>query len=298
MKKLISLAAIVAAGALALSGCAAGSPNDPSKPATGETAALSYDVNTDFDLADSPTWTRAKEKGQLTVGVKFDYPGVGNKKPGQQTPEGFDIEMTRMIAAHLGFAPEEITFMEITAPNRELFLQQGKVDMVAAIYTINDERKKVVDFAGPYLEAGQDLLVANDSDITGVADLKDKKVCSVDGATPAQRMQADHPEIELVTYDALSKCMIDLESGNVDAVTHDDVMLRGFAAEYGDQFRVVGERFSTELLGLGVPKGDDAFRNAVNDAIQAATEDGTWKKMFEATLGDTTIVNIPEIDRY
>lgn len=296
MKKLMTLAAAVAVGALALTGCAqSGSPGEAPKESA---SALSYEVNTDFELADSPTWAAAKEKGAFTVGVKFDYPGVGNKKPGQDTPEGFDIEMTRMVAAHLGFAPEDITFMEITAPNRELFLQQGKVDMVASIYTINDERKKVVDFAGPYLEAGQDLLVAKDSDISSVADLKGKKVCSVDGATPAQRMQADHPEIELVTYDALSKCMIDLESGNVDAATHDDVMLRGFAAEYGDQFRVVGERFSTELLGLGVPKGDQAFRDAVNDAIEAATESGLWTEMFEATLGDASLVTVPAIDRY
>lgn len=296
MNKFVSLAAAIAAGALVLTGCAqSGAPGSAPESSA---AAPSYTVNTDFTLSDSPTWAAAKKKGELTVGVKFDYPGVGNKKPGQDTPEGFDIEFTRMVAAHLGFEPEQITFMEITAPNRELFLQQGKVDMVAAIYTINDERKKVVDFAGPYLEAGQDLLVPKDSDITGIADLAGKKVCSVDGATPAQRMQAEHPEVELVTYDALSKCMIDLESGNVDAATHDDVMLRGFAAEYGDQFRVVGERFSTEELGLGVPKGDDAFRSAVNDAIEAATASGLWTEMFEFTLGDSSIVTVPAVDRY
>ncbi|RAG61856.1 ABC transporter substrate-binding protein, partial [Burkholderia multivorans] len=104
-------------------------------------------------------------------------------------PEGFDIEIAKMVGAQLGFAPDQLDFVETVSANREPFLQQGNVDMVVATYTINDERKKVVDFAGPYYVAGQDLLVKADSDIAGPEDLAGKKVCSVDGSTPAQNIQ-------------------------------------------------------------------------------------------------------------
>ena len=296
MKKLTTVIASAAVGLLALSAC--GQSGSPDAGGQGGGEAPSYQVAQDADFADSPTWKKAKDSGKIKVGVKFDQPGLGNITAGAADPEGFDIEIAKMTAGALGFAPEDIEWVETVSANREPFLQQGNVDMVVATYTINDERKKVIDFAGPYYVAGQDLLVAADSDITGPDALGGKKVCSVDGSTPAQRIQSDYPDAELVTYDTYSKCVTDLQSGSVDAVTTDDAILRGYAAQYEGEFKVVGAPFSEEPYGIGLPKGDDVLRGAVNDALDAARDNGDWTKAFEYTLGDSSGVEQPTVDRY
>lgn len=298
MKKLHTIAAAAAISVLALAGCGQSGAPEPESGTGGGGEAPTYTVAEGVDLADSPTWKKAEEAGKLKVGVKFDQPGLGNKTAGADTPEGFDIEIGKMVAASLGFAPDQIEWVETVSANREPFLQNGQVDLVVATYTINDERKEVVDFAGPYYVAGQDLLVATDSDIKGPDDLAGKKVCSVDGSTPAQRIKDEYPDADLVTYDAYSKCVTDLQSGNVDAVTTDDAILRGYAAQNEGEFKVVGAPFSEEPYGVGLPKDDQALRDAVNDSIEENEENGNWTKAFDFTLGSSEGVEIPKVDRY
>ncbi len=299
MKKLSISIASAAVGLLVLGGCGqGGTPEEPAEGGGESQAAPEYPVNENADVADSKTWQAAKDAGELKVGVKFDQPGLGNVSTGSDQPEGFDIEIAKMVGAELGFAPDEIKFTETVSANREPFLQQGNVDMVVATYTINDERKKVVDFAGPYYVAGQDLLVAADSDIAGPEDLAGKKVCSVDGSTPAQNIEEKYKDAELVTYDTYSKCVTDLQSGSVDAVTTDDAILRGYAAQFEGEFKVVGKPFTEEPYGVGLPKDDKALRDAVNDALQKGMDDGKWTEAFEYTLGPADDVKMPEIDRY
>lgn len=299
MKKISVSIASVAVGLLALSGCGqGGTPEAPDEGDGAQAEAPEYAVNDSADVAGSKTLKAAEDAGTLTVGVKKDQPGLGNVKAGSEEPEGFDIEIAKMVAGQLGFSPDQIKYTETVSANREPFLQQGNVDMVVATYTINDERKKVVDFAGPYYVAGQDLLVAADSDIAGPDDLDGKKVCSVDGSTPAQNIEKKYKKAELVTYDAYSKCVTDLQSGSVDAVTTDDAILRGYAKQYEGEFNVVGEPFTEEPYGVGLPKGDDAMRDSVNDALEEGMDNGDWKKAFEYTLGSTDDVDMPEVDRY
>ncbi|AJT41560.1 glutamate ABC transporter substrate-binding protein [Psychromicrobium lacuslunae] len=295
-KKAGVFGATALAAALALTACGqSGSPNGGNASAG---PSPEYKVASDVKLDSSPTWTKANKAGKLVIGVKFDQPGLGNKKAGADKPEGFDIEIAKSVAAGLGFKPEQIEFKETVSKNREPFLQNGTVDLVVATYTINDARKKVVDFAGPYYIAGQDLLVKKDSTITGPDDLKGKKVCSVDGSTPAQRITEKYPDAQLVTYDTYSKCVDNLNSGSVDAVTTDDAILRGYAAQSSGALKVVGKPFSQEPYGIGLAKGDTALRTAINDSLEKLESDGTWKKAFEYTLGSSEGITIPKPDRY
>lgn len=296
MKRMTTLVAGTAVAVLGLSACGQGGSPDDSGEGSG--AAPSYPVASDFKLDDSKTWTKAKKDGKLKIGVKKDQPGLGDQKAGEKEPEGFDIELAKNMAARLGFKPDQIKWVETVSENREPFLQQGNVDMVIATYTINDERKKVVDFAGPYYVAGQDLMVEKDSDITGPDKLAGKKVCSVDGSTPAQNIKKKYKKAQLVTYDAYSKCVTNLENGDVDAVTTDDAILRGYAAQSDGKFKVIGKPFTEEPYGIGIPKGDKALRDELNDDIEKAEKDGTWKKAFEATLGSTKGVDMPKVERY
>src|SRR5262249_45473634 len=157
------------------------------------------------------------------------------------------------VAGELGVPEDKIEFVTTVSQNREPFIQQGKVDLVVASYTINDERKKKVSFAGPYYVAGQDLLVrADDSSITGPDSLSGKKVCSASGSTSAKRLKETYvPKgAKLQEFDAYSKCVAALLGGSVDAVSTDDIVLAGYAAQNAGKLKVVGKPFSTERYGI------------------------------------------------
>ncbi|HVF15239.1 MAG TPA: glutamate ABC transporter substrate-binding protein, partial [Acidimicrobiales bacterium] len=187
------------------------------------------------------------------------------------------------------------------SPNRELFIENGTVDIVAATYTINDARKQRVDFAGPYYVAHQDIMVkAEDTSIKSVADLAGKRVCSVRNSTPAGRIRTMVPDADLQEFDTYTLCKEELLNGRTDAVTTDDAILLGFASENPTALKVVGNQFSTEPYGIGLKRGDDAFRNFINDLLEQSYSNGQWKNAFDETLGKSgnEAPTPPPVDRY
>ncbi|MFD6811960.1 transporter substrate-binding domain-containing protein, partial [Streptomyces anthocyanicus] len=116
---------------------------------------------------------------RITIGIKFDQPGIGLKTP-DGTYTGFDVDVATYVAKQLGHEPNEIVWKEAKSADRETMLQRGDVDFIAASYSINDERAEKVDFAGPYLLAHQDVLIrADDDSVKQPSDLTDKRLCSV-----------------------------------------------------------------------------------------------------------------------
>ncbi|OLB73390.1 MAG: glutamate-binding protein [Actinobacteria bacterium 13_2_20CM_2_71_6] len=229
---------------------------------------------------------KAQKDKKLVIGVKADQPGLGLQTGSRY--EGFDIEIAKIIAKDLGVDESGIEWKTTVSANREPFIQQGTVDLVIATYTINDERKKKVSFAGPYFIAGQDLLVkADNTTITGPDTLDGKKVCSATGSTPGKRIQTDHPKAQLQLFDSYSKCVEALAQGSVDAVTTDDIILAGYAAQsqFAGKFKVVGKPFSTEPYGIGLKKDDKSSCTKINDILKAAAADGRYKAAWDATLG-------------
>ena len=291
--------AVVTLAVLLASACG----KEGSPPVKGPAAEKipNYLVAQGFQLPDSKTWKRAKKRGYFTVGAKEDQPYLGEKDPATGTYSGFDIEIAKMMSASLGFAPKTVRFRTIASANRETALQNGQIDYYVGTYTINDMRKKLVGFAGPYYMAGQSLLVRTDeNDIHGPQDLAGKRVCSAAGSTPYQRIKDDYPKAQLVAYDTYSVCVDNLLTYQVDAVTTDDAILIGYAAKVPDQLKVVGKPFSEEPYGIGVPHGDNALRFALDDALEAREKNGDWKKAYEATLGLSGVPapTPPAIDRY
>jgi glutamate transport system substrate-binding protein len=290
-------AGILAATGVVLAGCSS-EAGSQAEDATGSGAEVAEDV----EFEPGTTMAELNEAGSMTVGTKYDQPGFGLLNPDGE-PEGFDVEIAKIVAGELGIAPEDITWTETVSANREPFIQNGQVDMVVATYTINDTRKQVVDFAGPYYEAGQDIMVAagNPEGIQGPEDLAGKTVCSVEGSTPAQNIRDNYPEANLVTYDVYSKCADDLANGNVQAVTTDNVILTGLVAGNPEGFELVGNPFTEEPYGVGIPKGDDEFRAFINDVLEEAYEDGRWADAWDRTAGAITGEEAPEppsVDRY
>ncbi|MET8278444.1 glutamate ABC transporter substrate-binding protein [Micromonospora sp. NPDC005174] len=238
---------------------------------------------------------KAEKQKKLVIGVKADQPGLGLQTGSQY--EGFDIEIGKIVAKGLGVDANNIEWKTTVSSNREPFIQQGTVDLVVATYTINDERKQKVNFAGPYFIAGQDLLVKADSTVAGPEGLDGKKVCSVSASTPAKRIQSDYPKAKLQLFDSYSKCLPLLENGQVDAITTDDIILAGYAAQsqYAGKFKVVGKTFSSEPYGIGLKKDDKDGCEKVNEILKTAASDGTYKAAWDATLGKSGKA-APELD--
>jgi glutamate transport system substrate-binding protein len=289
-------AAAVAAAGIVLTGCSSEAGDAV------EEAADAPEVAEEVDFEAGTTMAELAEAGSMTVGTKFDQPGFGLRNP-SGVPEGFDVEIAKIIAAELGIAPEDITWTETVSANREQFIENGDVDMVVATYTINDDRKQRIDFAGPYYEAGQDIMVAegNPLGIQGPEDLAGKNVCSVEGSTPAEEIRTNYPEAQLTLFDVYSKCADALANGQVDAVTTDNVILTGIVAGSPDQFDLVGNPFTQEPYGIGIPKGDDEFRAFINDTLEEAYESGAWAEAWNETAGAISGTDAPEppaVDRY
>ncbi|MCV7434323.1 glutamate ABC transporter substrate-binding protein [Mycolicibacterium bacteremicum] len=230
------------------------------------------------------------DENKVVIGTKFDQPGLGLKNP-DGSMSGFDVDVATYVAEQLGYTPDQIEWKEAPSGQRETLIQNGQVDFIAATYSITDARKEKVSFAGPYLVTGQSLLVrADNSDIVGAESLENnKKLCSVTGSTPAQRIKDKYPGVQLQQYDTYSACVEALKSGAIDAVTTDEVILAGYAAQDPGTFKLVGEPFSEENYGIGLKKDDSELQTKINDAITKMETEGAWAAAFEKNLGPAGI---------
>ena len=289
MKRMrLPLIALAAAGALALSACATGG-DTPGAEETTPAPEVTFEAGT--------TMAALNEAGKITIGTKFDQPLFGLVGP-DGTPEGFDVEIGKLIASELGISEENITWKESVSANREPFIQNGEVDLVIATYTINDKRKQVVSFAGPYYMAGQSILVlADNEDIKSEDDLVGQPVCSVTGSTPAAKLA--ELGAQPVLTDTYSNCLEPLRSGAVVAVSTDNVILAGLAAQNEGEFKVVGTPFTEEPYGIGLKLEDTEFRMWINDVLEKIAEDGRYEEAWNKTAGTVLeYVAPPAVDRY
>jgi glutamate transport system substrate-binding protein len=244
----------------------------------------------------------ATGEGNITIGIKYDQPGLGQKDG--ETFKGFDVDVARYVAKELGYEENEIVFKETPSAQRETAIQGGQVALIFATYSITDARKEKVSFAGPYFIAGQDLLVrADDTSITGPDALTGKKLCSVKGSTSAQKVKDKYPGVQLQEFGTYSECVAALVSKGVDALTTDNTILAGYAAQdqYKGKLKVVGQTFSEERYGVGIKKGDTATCEKINTAIQKMVDDGAWQKAVDDNLGPAgfkvdTATNPPKAD--
>ncbi|MEV5387933.1 glutamate ABC transporter substrate-binding protein [Streptomyces sp. NPDC052721] len=231
---------------------------------------------------------------KITIGIKFDQPGIGQKTP--QGYAGFDVDVATYVAKKLGYNADQIEWRESKSADRETMLKRGDVDFIAASYSITPERQKLVDFAGPYLLAHQDVLVrADDSSIKSPADLNNKKLCSVTGSTSAQNVKEKlAPKAQLQQYPTYSACLTGLQNKVIDALTTDDSILAGYAAQsqFKGKFKLGGLKMTNENYGIGVKKGSD-LKDKINKALEAMVSDGSWDAAVKKNFGPAGYKNEP-----
>ncbi len=288
--RILSFAAVTAVLSLALTACGGSTDlGGGGQPPVDKTAKF----------APGSTMDRLQKAGTIKIGTKFDQPLFGMKGLDGK-PQGFDVEVAKLVAAKLGIQQDRIQWTETPSQTREESIEQGKVDMISATYTINDKRKQRVSFAGPYYQAGQDLLVKSDNNtITGPESLKPTgaKVCSVQGATPAEEIKKYVDPANLTLFDVYSKCGDALRTGQVDAVTTDNVILLGLAEKSGGAFKLVSKPFTAEPYGIGIKKGDTQFCEFIQSTLKEAAANGSYAKAWQSTAGkvDKNVPQLPEL---
>jgi glutamate transport system substrate-binding protein len=279
--RLIRTKAAFAGVGLALSMAACGEAGESGGGSDVEAAE-----NCDGKFDEGTKMAELAEAGEVTVGVKFDQPGLGFKDAASDIPTGFDVEMAKLLVADLCIDPESdsVTWEETISDNREPYLQEGRVDMVLATYSITPERRAIVGQTGPYLVTGQQILVKEDSDIQGKEDLQGEEVCSAEGSTSIENVEKEG----MVPASApdYSQCVEDVLNGSVKAMSTDGSILLGYAAENPGELKVVGPEFSEERIGVGYPKEETEMCEWINGVIQDSYDDGSWADAFESTLGE------------
>ena len=215
--------------------------------------------------------------GRLVVGVSADTLKLGSANPFKNSQiEGFDIDVANAIAEALGV---KVQLRVINAAQRIPLLESGEIDIVARNFTINCARWEEIAFSGVYYNATQKVLVRKDAEgewekYAGPKDLAGLRVCAPAGSTSIANITRIEPDAIAVAAANHTGCLTKFQNSEVEAITGDDTVLAGLAAQ--DPYAVVPEqeKLTDEPYGIGLPKDDKALRDKVNDILETALEDG------------------------
>ena len=224
-----------------------------------------------------------QDRGRLIVGVDQNTFMFGYRDPFTGELEGFDIDLAREIARRIFGDPDRIDLRVVEADQRESALESGQVDLVVRTFSITCERKQNIDFSTTYFYANQKILAHKGSDIRSAADLSGKRVCAVSGTTSLKRVFDLDPRPTLVGVTSWTDCLLMMQQGQIDAISTDDVVLKGLARQDPD-VDVVGESLGIEPYGVGINQDNDDLVRFVNGALTEIRDDGTWERLYDRWL--------------
>jgi ABC-type amino acid transport substrate-binding protein len=280
------LAALLALAAITVVACG----DDEESETTGGGGTQTTETQGGGEAEQFPADTtlgKIQQKGEITIGVKFDVPPFGFKNPQTDEVEGFDVDLGKAVAEKLGVEPN---FIEAISDNRIPFLQDGTADLILSTMTINEERVAEINFSDPYFIAhGRILVKSSNEDIKGVEDLAGKNVCTALGSTYEATLKSQAPDAKLKLVDSYSECLELLQNDTVDAISTDDVILTGMIIQTGgDELKLVGDELTQEPYGAGIKKDDQQLTDFVNEVFQAYKDDGRWQETYQKWVGQYT----------
>lgn len=289
----------------ALAGCAT---EPPARTSPVETSAITLPYPEGAELAGSPTaiprtpdcadptaslrpdgitagpsLDAIRARGRLIVGLDAGSNLMSYRDPATGLITGFDVDIAREIARDLLGDPDLIDFRILSSAEREEALQNSMVDIVAKTMSITCARRERVDFSTTYFRAQQRVLVVKNSGIRSVADLAGRRVCIVEGTTSLDRIRQVQPSASILMVPSWADCLVVLQQRQVDAVSTDDTILAGFAAQ-DPYLELVGESMGTEPYGIGITLGNDDLVRFVNGTLERIRADGTWTELYERYL--------------
>jgi len=285
MRGSLKTAAVALAALFVVAACGGGGTGSPAASTPAATGATS----TRPKLELSSYAYGIQTKGKLRVGTREDNVPFGLKNISTSKFEGFDVDIAREIAKAI-FGTESdidkfIEYVPVVSATRIPTLNENKVDFVIATFTINEDRKKQIDFSDVYFNTGQKIMVKKDNTtIKDVKDLNGKRVCSGKGSTSERNITAAAPQAVLELQDTYPPCLILLQQGRVDAVSTDETILFGLVKQ-DPNMKIVGSYFSAEPYGIGVKKNVNSDRNGfvdlINRTLVATIQDGRWATAYK-----------------
>jgi len=276
-----------------LTGC--GSSSSAPSLGGGSSSGDAYDtVITGAPVADAATvsgnaWAaKIKKQGYLRVGGTDAGPLFSIKDPATGKLTGFDAGLSQMLAHYIlgGSDVQKLTKLTITTVDtRETLLQNNSVDAVFATYTITPQRAQKVDFAGPYYESGDAIMVKKgNTSITQVSDLNGKTVATEGNSTAALSLKKFAPKAKVLLFQEDASCVAAVQQGRADAYVLDQGILLSDAST-NPAVKVVGTPFTKEPYGIGLPKSNPAAKQFVNAFLQKIYASGDWTKLYQQTIG-------------
>jgi polar amino acid transport system substrate-binding protein len=235
------------------------------------------------------TMRRIQDRGRLVVGVDQNTYLFGFRDPATGEIAGFDADIARQMATAIFGDPSKIKFRAMTSAERIPAIQRGDVDLVVRTMTMNCERWQDVAFSTEYYTAGQRVLVSSDSTVDSIGDLAGKKVCAVAETTSIAEIA--RRRAKPVSVGNWTDCLLLLQQNRVAAVSTDDAILAGLAAQ-DPSTKVVGDRFTAEPYGIAMSKDAPDLTRFVNGVLERMRADGSWDRIYRhwlaPTLGDST----------
>ncbi|HEX8630897.1 MAG TPA: glutamate ABC transporter substrate-binding protein [Catenuloplanes sp.] len=225
-----------------------------------------------------------RKRGLLRVGTSQDTLLFSSRNPITGRIEGFDVDMARAVAKAI--FDDENKIQIIVTPNAQRIpaAKDGTVDLVVQTTTMNCTRWKEIDFSTVYYDAGQKVLVSTASTAKGVGDLGGKRVCAAAGSTSLENLERLDPRPITVAMPGNSDCLVAFQRNQVDAISTDDTILAGLAAQ--DPYaKVIGAPFTKEPYGIAISKEHEDFTRFVNAVLERQRADGSWKRTYEKWLG-------------
>lgn len=308
MKKTVIFALIIFMCAALIMGCSAKTADEPqteqsavqdAKDDTAEQSAqaskepaASGDENAEASEATDDSWTKIQENGKIIMGLDDSFPPMGFRDENGELV-GFDIDLARAVADHLGV---ELELQPIDWSTKEMELEAGNIDMIWNGYTITDERKERVLMSDPYMENDQVIVVLADSDIKTLDDLEGKTVAVQEGSSAQSLLEEDKPELlatfgDFVGFKDYVTALMDVDSGQVDALAVDLVVADYYLSKKPGQYIILEETLAPEQYGIGFRKTDKAFYDEVQKAFNEMKEDGTSARISEEWFGrDVTLI--------
>jgi polar amino acid transport system substrate-binding protein len=230
------------------------------------------------------TMAKILARGTLRVGVDQNTYKFGYRDPASGQIVGFDIDMAHAIARAIFGDPNKIQFVSITAAQRIPDVVNQTVDLVADTMTVTCDRLRQVAFSTIYYDAGQNVLVRTDSGIASLADLANKKVCAAAGSTSIPNIAALASKPVPVAVNDWTDCLVMLQQGQVAAISTDDTILRGLAAQDPNTKLLLAANFTKEPYGLAMNLHAPDLVEFVNGVLAQLRSDGGWAAIYTRWL--------------
>jgi polar amino acid transport system substrate-binding protein len=242
-----------------------------------------------------PVWDTIQKDKVLRAGI------MTNSIPGAFYDEnnewvGFDVDIAEEVAKRLGCTLERVA---VTDKTRIAFLQQGRIDISVANMTHKRERDKSIDFSITYFFDGQKIL-CKDGKYAGWNDLVGKKIATTQGTTSELNIKAllkklgdPNYQKNVISFQDYAAAFNALKMGRVQGFTTDSTILLGYAAKEPGKYELVGDFFSDEPYGIGLPEDESKLRDAVNFALQDMWKDGTYMDIYNKWYGPDTPYSFP-----